>query len=190
MYTKKAKSQEYLNANYNRQKGVINIEYGINCPYCFNQFNQKEVLFKKSQSQNESQFDNQTLINTRKENCELIYDEDGFVVSTKNSSRDIFHERVCPYCYNYLPNMYGKYPVKRIVLTGATGCGKTVYLSSLLRNIQTYCAYENLSCCIQSLSVKNYVQNNNVEEGKPLPQATNPNRIIAPPANRYTIRKW
>lgn len=147
------------------------MEYKINCPYCFNQFNQKEVLFKKSQSKNESQFDNQTLINPQKESCKLICD-DGFIVSVKDSSGNLFNDRVCPYCHNSLPHMYGKYPVKRIVLTGAVGCGKTVYLSSLLRNIQTYCTSLNISCIPQSKSVNKYLQNNTIEAGKPLPHAT------------------
>lgn len=154
------------------------MKYRINCPYCFNQFDQKEVLFKKDNAKNEPLFDDQTLINPQKENCELINDADGFVVSVKDSSDNRFNERICPYCHSSLPLMYGKYPVKRIVLTGVTGSGKTVYLSSLLRNIQTYCANVNLSCSIQSPSVNKYVQNNIIEKGKPLPQATSPDQAI------------
>ena len=148
------------------------MEYKINCPHCFNQFDQKEVLFKKSKAKNESQFDDQNLIYPQKENCEFICDEDGFVVSAKDYSGNLFNNRVCPNCHNSLPHKYGKYPVKRIVIAGVAGCGKTVYLSSLLSNIQTYCTRFNISCSPQSESVKNYVQNNNIEKGKPLPQAT------------------
>lgn len=149
-------------------------------PVLFFSIQSRGSLFQKGHCKKEIPVDDQTIIIPKKENYEFIYDEDGFVVRVKDSSDNLSHERICPYCHNPLPHMYGKYPMKRIVLTGATGCGKTVYLSSLLRNIQNYCASVNITCSIQSPSIKNYVQNNTIEIGRPLPQATCPDRSTEP----------
>ncbi len=39
----------------------------------------------------------------------------------------------CPKCEGKLPSAYGKYPVKFLSVIGASGSGKTVYLSNLLK---------------------------------------------------------
>lgn len=65
-------------------------------------------------------------------------DSSGFVNRAVDAFGVSSKVRICPYCHNVLPFEFGKYPVKYISVVGITSSGKTVYLSQLLRQIETF----------------------------------------------------
>ncbi|MBT1177687.1 TRAFAC clade GTPase domain-containing protein [Bifidobacterium callimiconis] len=88
--------------------------------------------------------------------------------------------RVCPYCHNPLPGLYGQYPVKFVPVIGMTGVGKTVYLSQLVDSLQEAFAKCGISAQPSTVSAYRYRAANPVEAGVPLPYATMPQALQQP----------
>lgn len=115
----------------------------------------------------------------------LVQQSDGnyYRSETKNNRTmvtSIFHRqgnkqskrRVCPRCHNPLPIDYGFYDIKFISIIGITGSGKTVYLSQLLKNIQTELSGIGMALVGRQQPLHDFVNDNKIEAGKPLPGST------------------
>ncbi len=110
----------------------------------------------------------------------LVADCDGFVTKGVDIHGKETHHRVCPYCHNPFPLGYGKNPVKYISIIGITGSGKTVYISQLLKGMQDYVVKVGLNAYFTSDHESNFIANNPVREGYPLPDSTTPERLSQP----------
>jgi hypothetical protein len=71
-----------------------------------------------------------------------------------------------------LPDGYGADPVKFVTLVGVTGAGKTVWLSQILKKMQTYVARVGLSAITNTPSIDVFREKNVVAVGKKLPGST------------------
>ncbi len=120
------------------------------------------------------------IIQTGRGIAELIADDDGFVTAAVDVYGRITRRRVCPFCHNPLPLGYGKNSVKYISIIGITGAGKTVYISQLLKGMMEYAAKAGLSAFFTSSHEANFIEDNPVAEGVPLPGSTSPNRLSQP----------
>lgn len=111
----------------------------------------------------------------------LNTDPDGFVIScTDNVFGKESRDRVCPECHNPLPTNYGKNSVKMISIIGVTGSGKTVYISQLLKGMDEYVNKAGLSAFFTSTHERDFVENNMVKKGMPLPDSTSPGTLSQP----------
>ena len=81
-------------------------------------------------------------------------------------------KRKCPRCGKLLPEDYGQYDVKFISVIGITGSGKTVYLSQLLKNLQTELSGIGMNMVGNLQLLDDFVNDNKIEAGKPLPYST------------------
>lgn len=113
----------------------------------------------------------------------FIYDGDGMVVAiedTCTSQPKTTYRRLCPKCHNPLPLGFGKHPLKFISVIGVTGAGKTVYISQMLKNMNRYASYVDLAAFFTSDHEINFVEDNPVEVGKPLPRPTMEGQLAQP----------
>ncbi len=113
-------------------------------------------------------------------NSYLHYDADGMADSITDLDGKVSNMRVCPDCHNPLPIHYGKNPVKFISVIGVSGAGKTVYLSQLVRNIVNNAAKVGLSAHVTSNSTRQFLKENPVQMGVPLPGSTQPENFVQP----------
>jgi len=60
----------------------------------------------------------------------------GMLESALDPKGNMTTERLCPYCHNPLPKNYGQYETKFIAVVGITSCGKTVFLSQMLKKCE------------------------------------------------------
>jgi hypothetical protein len=111
---------------------------------------------------------------------DFIRDDNGLVIGIADCFGTVTKRRVCKHCHNPLPEYYGKNPVKFISVIGITGAGKTVYLSQLLKDIQTYGTRAKLSAQHMSINERTFVVNNPVKMGEPLPEGTPSIRLPQP----------
>lgn len=109
----------------------------------------------------------------------LIFDADGMAVAVNDRFGQETRRRVCPHCHNPLPIHYGKNDVKFISVIGITGSGKTVYLSQMLKYMAKYAAQLNM-VATPTTDIENFIKNNPVEAGKPLPSASVEGRFSQP----------
>lgn len=110
----------------------------------------------------------------------LVADMDGFVTQAVDVFGRTTHSRVCPYCHNPFPLGFGKNAVKYISIIGITGSGKTVYISQLLKGMSDYASKVGLNAFFTSDHESNFIMNNQVKQGKPLPDSTSPKRLSQP----------
>lgn len=111
---------------------------------------------------------------------QLVADPDGFVTGAVDVFGNITERRVCPHCHNPLPRGFGKNNVKNIVIIGTTGAGKTVYISQLLKGMGKYAPKSGLNAFYTSDHEANFIEDNMVAVGKPLPDSTSPGRLSQP----------
>lgn len=104
----------------------------------------------------------------------------GFVYGAVDAEHTETTFRVCPYCHNPLPGIYGYYPVRFISVIGITGAGKTVYLSQLCKYIQDQFAQYGVSVTPTSAYANKYMKDNPVTMGTPLPAGTAPETLLQP----------
>ena len=115
----------------------------------------------------------------------LIRDNDRMVAHIKLRRTALHDEitcsrRVCPHCHNPLPENFGKTTIITIPIIGITESGKTVYMSSLLRNISTYVVSVGYTGAISTSGVYSFRQVNKVERDSKLPDPTNPELVQQP----------
>lgn len=108
-------------------------------------------------------------------------EQDGIVVSVRDlrAKRDT-RRRVCPHCHNPLPGHYGRFPVKFVSVIGITGSGKTVYLSQLCKHLAADLGGYSISANLASSSAYSYMKENEIVDGKALPQGTPPEQLQQP----------
>lgn len=106
-------------------------------------------------------------------------DNDGFVVSvTDRLSKKPSKLRLCPHCHNVLPEGYGKYPLHFISIVGITSSGKTVYLTQLLSEIETYLGRMGVNVCYKDKEARRF---ENIRDSSTiLPNATTRNDLRPP----------
>ncbi len=97
---------------------------------------------------------------------------DAFGVATK--------VRICPYCHNVLPFEFGKYPVKYISVAGITSSGKTVYLSQLLRQIETFFVKAGLTVVGTYDEAERFLDNYRILKDVPLPRGNAADGLMPP----------
>ncbi len=112
--------------------------------------------------------------------AQLVADEDGFITRAVDTFGNVTDRRVCPHCHNPLPMGFGKNKVKNISIIGTTGAGKTVYISQLLKGMGKYAVKSGLNAFYTSDHEANFVEDNMVAQGKPLPDSTSPGRLSQP----------
>ena len=120
---------------------------------------------------------------TRTKEDYFIYDGDGMAVAvedTYSSQPRTTYRRLCPHCHNPLPLGYGKHPLKFISVIGVTGAGKTVYISQMLKNMNRYASYVDMAAFFTSDHEINFVEDNPVAVGKPLPRPTMEGQLSQP----------
>lgn len=120
---------------------------------------------------------------TRSKNDYFIYDGDGMVVAVEDtctSQPRTTYRRLCPRCHNPLPLGFGKHPLKFISVIGVTGAGKTVYISQMLKYMNRYASYVDMAAFFTSDHEINFVDDNPVEVGKPLPRPTMQGQLAQP----------
>ncbi len=88
--------------------------------------------------------------------------------------------RICPHCHNLLPNEFGKYETKYIAVVGITSSGKTVYLSQLFKQIDTYLAHANLVKLSVDDEIEKFVKGHQVKIGEQLPGGTTAHHLTLP----------
>lgn len=120
------------------------------------------------------------------ENYEMMKNGDGYrtdksgftnkVIDYFGNTSDI---RICPHCHNQLPNGYGKYPTQMIALLGITQSGKTVYLSQLMSSMGDKMSKIGMAA-FKGDGVEEFIRENPVKEGTPLPMGTVPEHLSAP----------
>ena len=109
-----------------------------------------------------------------------VTDDSGLLVKVTDACGRETSRRVCPYCHNPLPGLYGKYPVKFISVIGDTGAGKTVYLSQLVQYLPDDLVKCGIAAQPTSTYEYRYREVNPVEMGKRLPPATPPHVFQQP----------
>lgn len=115
----------------------------------------------------------------------LIKDRDGMVAhiklfATRLHSEIICSRRVCPHCHNPLPENFGKTPIITIPIIGVTNSGKTVYMSSLLKNINSYVVNVGYTGAMSTGGVFSFREMNKVEQNQRLPQPTEASLVQQP----------
>ncbi len=110
----------------------------------------------------------------------LRYSEDGMAIGVEDIFGNRSLRRVCPHCHNPLPVGFGKFPLKFISVIGVTTAGKTVYISQLLKNMKRYAAMVGLTAYFTSSHEEDFIEDNPVEAGKPLPRPTMSSRLSQP----------
>ena len=102
----------------------------------------------------------------------LLTDNDGMVAEIQLRSGQRCDQRVCPFCHNPLPNDYGKYHTKFIVVVGGDGSGKTVYLSQLLKNMGKNMVKNGMIANVRAAGTVTFLRNHPVKLNKELPAPT------------------
>lgn len=111
----------------------------------------------------------------------FIYDGYGMVSAVRDVYKQKTQRRVCPHCHNPLPMGYGQHEVKFISVIGATGSGKTVYISQLLRNMQNdFSNMAKISVNPTDDRIDQFLRRNPVEFNVPLPNSTMVGRLAQP----------
>lgn len=116
-------------------------------------------------------------------------DSSGFV----NRAVDAFgvpsKVRICPYCHNVLPFEFGKYPVKYISVVGITSSGKTVYLSQLLCQIETFFVKAGLTVVGTYDEVDRFLEDYKIQKNVPLPRGNAADGLMPPLALNVKCNK-
>lgn len=108
-------------------------------------------------------------------------DPDGMVYGAiASDGKTKVTERVCPNCHNPLMGSYGLFPTKFISVIGVTAAGKTVYLSQLCKTIRDSMARLGLTAQPTSRYAEDYLEENFVGMGHPLPDSTPAERLLQP----------
>lgn len=112
----------------------------------------------------------------------FVRDADGMVIRVEfKGDRKQCSERVCPHCHNPLPHEYGKFPIKFVSVIGRQGSGKTVFLSQLLKKMESYAVKVGLSASVKNEASRYFFERANVvKAGKPLPSPTAVERFQQP----------
>lgn len=98
--------------------------------------------------------------------------ENDMATRIRLTTGELCKDRVCPHCHNPLPPKYGMYEVKFISIIGITGAGKTVFLSQFLKKFSNEIYKIGMVAPAYTDAVKHFIQKNNIEKGKTLPQPT------------------
>jgi len=85
-------------------------------------------------------------------------------------------DRLCPYCHNSLPKNYGQFVTKFISVVGVTGCGKTVFISQLLKKFAELLANScGIDATLSTYAEQFYRKQYPISSGKKLPESSQRN---------------
>lgn len=101
-----------------------------------------------------------------------IRDKAGMLIGVKDFRGMVNQTRLCPCCHNALPENYGQNSTIFISLIGITQSGKTVYLSSFLRDLEDELAYAGLTLISANKNVNDFLNSYPVCQNMPLPMGT------------------
>ncbi len=110
------------------------------------------------------------------------YDASGFVNEVTDEFGRTSDVRICPYCHNNLPFEFGKYPVKYISVVGITSSGKTIYLSQLLKYLDSFFTKAGLTMFGTCDEIDKFLAGHKISKDKPLPRGTVPEALTPPMA--------
>lgn len=116
-------------------------------------------------------------------------DTSGFINRAVDEFGVVTKVRICPYCHNVLPFEFGKYPVKYISVAGITSSGKTVYLSQLLRQIETFFVKAGLTVVGTYDEAERFLENYKVLKDVPLPRGNAADGLMPPLALNVKCNK-
>lgn len=101
-----------------------------------------------------------------------VRDAAGMLIGVKDFRGMVNKTRICPCCHNTLPENYGQNKTIFISLIGITQSGKTVYLSSFLRDLEDELAYAGLTLISRNRNVEDFLASYPVCQNRPLPMGT------------------
>lgn len=110
------------------------------------------------------------------------HDESGFINEVTDEFGRTSDIRICPYCHNNLPFEFGKYPVKYISVVGITSSGKTIYLSQLLKYMDSFFTKAGLTVFGTCDEIDTFLAGHKISKDKPLPRGTVPDGLAPPMA--------
>lgn len=116
-------------------------------------------------------------------------DSSGFINRATDAFGAVSKIRICPHCHNPLPFEFGKYPVKYISIVGITSSGKTVYLSQLLRQIETFFVKAGLTVVGVYDEVERFLENYKIQKNVPLPRGNAADGLMPPLALNVKCNK-
>ena len=102
----------------------------------------------------------------------IFRDADGMSDRIEFETGECSDWRVCPHCHNPLPKEYGKNHARFVTVVGIAGSGKTVFLSQLLKHMNSYCAKVRVSAITDSPGVRSFLAENSIADGTRLPNST------------------
>ncbi|MDE7313258.1 MAG: hypothetical protein K2N87_16830 [Eubacterium sp.] len=116
-------------------------------------------------------------------------DTSGFINRAVDEFGVVTKVRICPYCHNVLPFEFGKYPVKYISVAGITSSGKTVYLSQLLRQIETFFVKAGLTVVGTYDEAERFLDHYKILKDVPLPRGNAADGLMPPLALNVKCNK-
>lgn len=158
----------------------------IVCPYCFEKaFRNDEVLFKDSSSN--------TIYTPAEDGGKFTYIEfidqkgrtnrvvDGYIPKGFSEASRLT-ERLCPHCKESIPKNLGLSESKVLAVVGSTQIGKTVYIFSLLDELNKNLTnkFHDMNFSFEDPDMLNYFQNKIYEIYSGQLQPTPPGQIIKP----------
>lgn len=106
-------------------------------------------------------------------------DANGFVDHVVDYFQKKSMIRICPHCHNRLPRGYGKFPVYFIAIVGAVHSGKTVYLSQLMKYLDSKISEIGMAA-FREEGIDKFLCENPVERDRDLPASTLPEHLSEP----------
>lgn len=108
-------------------------------------------------------------------------DESGFVnEAVDRLGKKASDVRICPHCHNNLPFEFGKYPVKYISVVGITSSGKTIYLSQLLKYLDSFFTKAGLTVLGTCDEIEAFLNSHKIAKDIKLPRGTVPDGLTPP----------
>ncbi len=148
----------------------IQKRFPIVCPHCFNKFDSDSVVFRATHFKEEDEeycLQEDELLNRYLERFGLEGSEeleaiihpqyipmekrtyvDEVLISIRDKYNEESKKRLCPYCHNELPYSAGRAPSNIIAIIGASQVGKSVYMASLIRTLETTTAHNFEAACM------------------------------------------
>lgn len=145
-------------------------KFPIVCPHCFKKFEPEEVVFRAAHfKENDEEYclQEDEALNTYldkfglegSDELEAVIDPktvplekctyvDDVLISIRDKYDVETKKRLCPHCHNDLPYSAGRAPSNIIAIIGPSQVGKSVYMTSLIRTLETATAHHFEAACM------------------------------------------